>query len=361
MEAVTFDGAKLVGVGRGGCLPDFDNPTDCYGAAWTSADGATWVRAGDQPGLAVGLEVPVSGPEKGIFDVAAGPAGIVAVGHQYAGIGPGIWRSTDGLRWARVTVGSNVVDDFFVAVAAAPNGYVIVGRAVDYRALTARAAAWVSPDGLTWTRVPDAATMDVGPCLDTGEEPSCGGMRAITWTGSTFVAVGDARDDFGKVSRPAAWKSSDGLVWNRIDTGLDFGGHLSDVTVGGPGLVAVGTICQPPCDGVPEGFAATSRDGSTWTVTPIVGSNELGAVASAAGYTFAVGVDPGPAPPASLQVWRSTDGVDWQRLPGPPPFIDATSIHAVDATSSGDRLVIVGWTLGDVGINFAYESPRRRP
>ncbi len=278
-------------------MPDFSNPTDCYGAAWTAAQGRSWVRAEDQPGLAVGLESPTSGPEKGIFDVAAGPAGIVAIGHQYAGVGPGIWRSTDGQRWERVSIGSNVVDDFFVAIAAYPKGYVIVGRAVDYGALTAHAAAWISPDGLTWTRVTDTAAMDVGPCLDTLEEPDCGGMRAITWTGSSFVAVGEAREDFGKVSRPAAWTSQDGQVWTRTDTGLDFGGRLSGVTGGGPGLVAVGTICQPTCIDVVDGVAASSRDGSTWTVTQITGSSALADVASAGGYVFAVGVEPGRRAP----------------------------------------------------------------
>ena len=283
------------------------------------------------------------------------------IGHQFAGVGPGIWPSTDGQRWERVSIGSNVVDDFFVAIAAYPKGYVIVGRAVDYGALTARAAAWVSPDGRIWTRVADTDAMDVGQCFDTGEEPDCGGMRAVTWTGSSFVAVGQAREVDGRVSRPAAWTSQDGQAWTRTDAGLDFDGHFSDVTAGGPGLVAIGTICQPTCVDMVKGVAASSRDGSTWTVTPITGSNELGRVASAGGSTFAVGVEPGLGPPASLQLWRSDDGVDWQRLSGPPPFLDATSIHAVDVTSSGDRLVIVGWALGDEGMNFAFQSPPAPP
>jgi hypothetical protein len=163
-----------------------------------------------------------------------------------------------------VTIGSNLAGAFSDAIAANPQGYVIVGRVLNAGALTAHAAAWVSADGLTWTRVPDTAAMDVGPCQDTGEEPSCGGMRAVTWTGSQFVAVGQARTDGANGSRPAAWASLDGETWTRVDAGLDFDGLLSSVTARGSMLVAVGTICQPTCVDIADGVQrprATARRG----------------------------------------------------------------------------------------------------
>src|SRR6185436_1104766 len=73
LEAITLSGPDAVGVGRGGCVPDFNNPTICHGGAWLARPGQPFVPAPDQPGLEMGVDSPAGGPEKGIFDVAAGP------------------------------------------------------------------------------------------------------------------------------------------------------------------------------------------------------------------------------------------------------------------------------------------------
>jgi hypothetical protein len=106
---------------------------------------------------------------------------------------------------------------------------------------------------------------------------------------------------------------------------------------------AVGPVGQPPSVDAADGVAATSRDGSTWTVTPVAGSTELADVAFAGEYAFAVGAPTVFAPPASLQIWRSADGIAWQRLAGPPPVPDAVSFRAVDIATTVDRIVIAGW------------------
>ena len=372
IEAATFAGTDLVGVGRGGCVPDLNDPTDCYGAAWTAATGEGWTRSPDQPDLAVGLTVASSGPSKGILDVAAGPAGIVAIGYPYDGLGPGVfgpgvWRSPDGRAWERVDLGFNAVDVNFGAIVAGPSGYVIVGRDIDFAAPAAHAAVWTSPDGITWTRAADTPGMDVGPCLDTGEEPSCGGMLGVTQTESGYVAVGQARSNAGEQSSPAAWTSIDGLTWTRSDAGLAFEGFLSSVTLGGPGLVAVGIICQPTCIDAAPGVAAISEDGSTWTFSPVAGATDLHGVANLGdgGQLFALGA-PGlvPKPPAELQLWRSGDGVTWQLVPGLPSIPDAVAYGGADISAADDRLVIVGWaevTGVDGMSNFAYVSPPAGP
>ncbi len=98
-------GTGLAAVGRGGCVPQVGDPTDCYASAWTA--GADWSFA-DVPvddTLAVGVNSPTSGPEKGIFDLATGPDGIVAIGYPYdlqVGSQPVIWRSPDGRAWQRI-------------------------------------------------------------------------------------------------------------------------------------------------------------------------------------------------------------------------------------------------------------------
>jgi anti-sigma factor RsiW len=380
IEAATFAGTGLVGVGRGGCLPDSDNPTHCYAAAWTAAAGDGWTGAPDQPGLEVGLGRGLAGPTKGILDVVDGPAGLVAIGFDIDPLrascrvapctsGPGIWRSPDGQTWERAQVdfGPSTIDTYslpLAAIAASPRGYVIVGYAIDYAApgpnLPARATAWTSPDGVTWTRAVDSADMDVGPCQDTGEEPSCGGMRAVVATASGYVAVGQARSNAGDRSRPAAWTSPDGRTWTRSDAGLGFEGLLSGVTAGGPGLVAVGLICQPSCVEIGEGVAATSRDGSTWTFSPVSGATALEDVAFAGGRAFALAAARQILEPKALELWRSEDGVAWQRVTGLPSIPDAVGFDHADLSASDDRLVIVGWGLvsGADGLgNFAFMSP----
>ena len=363
IEAATFAGADLVGVGRGGCLPDLKAPTTCYGSAWMAATGEDWTHVPDQRGLEVSTSVGSSGVAKGIFDVATGPAGIIAIGSPDDGAGPGIWRSPDGRTWQRIKLGFDVGDAHLTAVAADAQGYIIVGSVAAGLATNARAAVWTSRDGATWTRAADTADMDIGPCLDTGEVARCGGMLGVTQTGAGYVAVGQARSNAGERSRPAAWTSTDGLTWTRSDAGLDFDGFLSGVTLGGRGIVAVGTICQPTCVNASPGVAAISLDGSTWTFSPVAGATELQGVVHVGdgGQLFALGA-PGlvPEPPAELELWRSADGVTWQVVPGLPSIPAAVAYGGADIAAADDRLVIVGWAevSGAAGLrNFAYVSP----
>lgn len=363
MEAVAATESGSVAVGRPVCTPGAEGaePSDCHASVWTATLAGGWTRAPDQSGLEVGYMVSTSGPEPGMFDVAAGPSGIVAIGfandRTFDGLGVAIWRSSDTRTWQRAQVEPALFSARVAAVAAGPQGYVIVGYVIG-AGPRARAAAWTSPDGVTWTRAADSADMAVGPCLDTGEEPDCGGMRAVVATGSGFVAVGDARTGTaGKAIQPAAWTSGDGLTWERADVGGDERkGSLSGVTTGGPGLVAVGNIED-------RGLAATSVDGSFWSVKP-TGAPALQDIASVGERVFALGVlNQGVEPRAELQLWRTDDGVAWQRVTGLPSIPDALSYRSVDVAAASDRAVVVGWveaveaTGADVSRNFSYASP----
>ncbi|MEO8229027.1 MAG: hypothetical protein ABI628_04600 [Chloroflexota bacterium] len=187
-------------------------------------------------------------------------------------------------------------------------------------------------------------------------------MRAIVAIGSGFVAVGDARTGTaGKVVQPAAWTSGDGLTWTRADFD-DSGkkGSLSGLTTGGPGLVAVGDIED-------QGLAATSGDGSSWSVTQ-TGAPALQAIASVGESVFALGVlNKDVEPHAELQLFRSDDGVAWQRVPGLPSIPDALSYRSVDLATASDHAVVVGWveaiegTGADVSRNFSYSSQSSAP
>ncbi|HET9083218.1 MAG TPA: zf-HC2 domain-containing protein [Candidatus Limnocylindrales bacterium] len=386
IRAVASAGSSLVGVGRGECLPDFSDPTTCYGAAWTASADAGWTAAPNQPGLEMGVTDPTSGQERAIHDVTNGPAGLVAIGYDYSPPrsacavapctnGPAVWRSADGQTWERVRLdlGPGIIDRFsspVLAITADERRYVMVGYAhtlAEDGAVGAHAAAWTSSDGIDWTRAVDSDDMDVGGCVDTGEEPSCGGMRDVAPTANGYVAVGQALvGPAWNQARPAAWTSPDGLTWTRADTGLDFDGFLSGVAVGAAGPVAVGTICLPDCYGSNAGgVAVSSADGATWTSTPMTGAPAIEGIASTGPEYFAVGTialnRPVPGPQAvELQLWRTVDGVVWRRETALPSLADVANFQGLDVVADASRVVIVmsADVNGSDGYqNFSYSSP----
>lgn len=360
MEAVTATDSAFVAVGRPVCVNGDPDPTGCHASVWTASAGQHWTRVPDQPGLEMSFGAAPSGPETGLFDVASGPAGLVAIG--YDAQGPGVWHSLDGQTWERVNVafGSPSVGASSIriaAVAGGPRGYVIVGHVIT-DGPSARAVAWMSPDGVIWTRADDTAAMDVGPCVVTLEEPDCGGMAAVAATGSGFVAAGRARSGKGgNEGRPAAWTSGDGLTWKAADVGgAGTTGSLSGVSVGGPGLVAVGEL-----DG--HGLAATSEDGTRWSVSS-VDSPALEDVASTGAEVFALGVlNRDVDPKTELQLWQSDDGVTWRQLRGLPSVAGAYGGYAMDLAAAPGRAVVIGRagviepSGADVFRIFSYASP----
>jgi hypothetical protein len=69
-------------------------------------------------------------------------------------------------------------------------------------------------------------------------------MKSVTVAGGELIAVGLAGTAFSGWDA-AVWTSPDGITWSRIphDESVFGGAHsprMSSVTVGGPGLVAVG-------------------------------------------------------------------------------------------------------------------------
>jgi hypothetical protein len=340
MKAVTGTELGFVAVGGPECTPE-SQPTECHGAVWTTVVGNSWTRAPDQEALKLGLDAPNNRPPTGIFDVASGPAGLVATGYPYDGRGPGIWHSPDGRTWDRVQVnfGSSTAEMAtyrIAAVAADPRGYVIVGYVTDSEILNdtatypARAVAWASPDGLTWTRAADSPAMDVGLCIDTGEDPGCGGMRAVAATATGFVAVGHRRAPGDKVVRPAAWTSPDGLTWVLSDAGLDFPGTLVAVAVGAPGIVATGS-----------GVDALSTDGATWTFVPVARPpTDESRLASDGDVILGVAWNHANA---AFQGWRSMDGLTREPIETIDVPSDVVGISSADIGVRGDRAVIVVW------------------
>ncbi len=99
------------------------------------------------------------------------------------------------------------------------------------------AAVWTSIDGITWSRVPHDETVFGGPNTQR--------MLSVIAGGPGLVAVGAEGSVAERDWVAAVWTSIDGITWSRVPHDEEvFGGAesqaMASVTVGGPGLVAVG-------------------------------------------------------------------------------------------------------------------------
>ncbi len=267
-----------------------------------------------------------------------------------------------GYRWSRVPDHQDFNAGVMDGVAAGGPGLVAVGY-------TGRggAAVWTSVDGVSWSRVPHDSAVFGG---------AGSGMTSVTAGGPGLVAVGWV-DDAAYDSTPAVWTSVDGLSWSRVphDEAV-FGGArnqtMSSVTVGGPGLVAVGSDGDPHGPGFddsPAEIAAaavwTSDDGLSWSRVPhddalFGGAARQWMTSVAAGGPGVVAVGVGIRPDNSVgdptMVWTSTDGLTWSRVPHDEAlfgdgFPGSVTGFPVSVTATSRGLVVVGgqnfWTSPD--------------
>jgi len=298
-------------------------------AAWTSVDAVTWKRVPDEGNV-------FGGGDTGMSSVTVGGPGFVAVGGDGAGIA--VWTSVDGVKWSRVVHDETVFGDasVFSVIEGGP-GLVAVGSTEpgDNRSMpfNVDAVVWTSVDGLTWSRVPHDET------VFGGEENQY--INDVTVGGPGLVAVG--YDGCCTWDNPlgvaAVWTSIDGVVWSRVPHDESVFGPSNDamvsVTAGGPGLVAVGYSfgCRP---------VWTSIDGITWSRVPddVPGAcNRVmrDVIATESGL---VAVGHGAAS------WTSVDGTNWIQIYEEVSGNDGQRMLSVTATDSG--LV----TVGAVGLNI---------
>lgn len=257
-----------------------------------------------------------------IRSVAVGGPGLVAVGSTAYDHGdPAVWTSLDGLTWTQVPLDEEVFGgEGPMSVIAAGPGLVAVGE-----------GAWTSVDGIVWSRAPDFDAILDG-----------GGMSSVTVFGTGLVAVGDG----------AVWTSVDGIVWSQVphDEPIFGGGPdvevgVWDVTVGGPGLVAVGVDWSGPDAGA---AVWTSLDGLIWTRVPHdeevfggAGVQGISGVTAAGPGLVAVGTERSGRQQAV--VWTSVDGLTWTRVARDESgSLDGGQMNSVVVADSG--LVAVGWT-----------------
>jgi hypothetical protein len=296
-------------------------------AVWTSVDAVTWKRVPDEGNV-------FGSGDQGMSSVTVGGPGLVAVGGDGADIA--VWTSVDGVKWSRVVHDEAVFGDasVFSVIEGGP-GLVAVGSTEPgdnrSRLFNVDAVVWTSVDGLTWSRVPHDET------VFGGEENQI--MNDVTVGGPGLVAVG--YDGCCSWDNPlgvaAVWTSIDGVVWSRVPHDDSVFGSRNDamvsVTAGGPGLVAVGYSfgCRP---------VWTSVDGITWSrVTddvPGTCNRVIRDVIATEGGLVAVGHGAGS--------WTSVDGTNWIQIYG---YVSDSQGRMLSVTETDSGLVAVG----GVGLN----------
>ena len=200
----------------------------------------------------------------------------------------------------------------------------------------------------------ESEPVDLEPSPAPEDQPGLGGtgdqsMRSVTVGGPGLVAVG--KDSPGA----AVWTSVDGITWSRVphDEAIfgSGGARMLDVTVGGPGLVAVGGEEGISYDSDSDGVVWTSVDGLIWSRVPhdeaVFGGGWINSVIVAGPGLVAVGsVNSGDEPSdtgGDAAVWTSVDGITWSRVPHDDAVFGGADKQWMDEVIvGGPGLVAVG-------------------
>jgi hypothetical protein len=240
--------------------------------AWSSAAGS-WTQAPRQPSL----EVPYAAGA--MTSVVPFDGGFIAGGYRddplHAAAAAAVWRSNDGLEWQAEDGSGTFPGGRVWGVAATAGMVVAVGTNGDPNYGPAAAWRWTKADGWQRARVaPDAS----------------GAMRAVTATGSGFVAVGLNGHDDGAL----AWTSRDGLDWTAVpdQPALHRFGQplrMQSVVAAPSELVAGGWRSDA---GKGSAVVWVSADGVTWqgpTWEPSFSGGQITGLAAYGGAIVAVG------------------------------------------------------------------------
>jgi hypothetical protein len=252
--------------------------------------------------------------------------------------GATIWRSDDAGRTWSVPVDQvpfagdadgepgTTEDADVAAIAVGPAGLLAVGQATNPDTRQRRAAAWRSADGLTWERLADVANLPP--------------FHAIAANAATYVVVGSsitsATSPLGADTPVLRW-SEDGATWT--DATIDVGPmeSMEGVTaIPGSGFLAWGRHLDTT--NLPA-IAWTSADGRAWLRSapdPSLGRARLAQVRALEGGALLVGV--GGVPNGAWSFTLAEDG--WRRR-----VMRATSrACARDVASVNAIIVAVGGT-----------------
>jgi hypothetical protein len=322
-------------------------------SAWTSADGARWRRH---------VMAPTESPElrDGPFHVARRGNVAVAVGNRFDGrLSSASWWSDAPGVWHAVTdprdelrSSSDLVED----VIAAPDGFYSVGyyQSTNYTLMT----VFRSENGRAWH-------VQGGFTTPNGERFQPLGMAT---SGTRMVLVGDT-----------AVASADGRIWVG-ENGYYKSVDPAPLGLVGPGLQQVADVAWDPALGFVAGGLTMrsnvevptmwrSQDGVTWERLPALPTSVAAAVhtvevAPGGGFVASGNSDAGP------RIWRSSNGREWSEVPVPP--VASSGGTTVRVAGSGSKIVYSTlsesgsklyhrqgneWKRGDTGPAFPASSP----
>jgi hypothetical protein len=315
-----------------------------------------------------------------VLGVAGREAGAVIVGSIDGRAS--LWMTADLVSWDAVELPDGAPGSRATVAVATPDAVVVAGTGRG-----GRLAIWRGSGDGDWLGVPlEASTFPLGSTL-----------RSLAWTGTMFVAVGSVArrpsEDLAD-NEVAAWTSSDGLAWVRVQlpTPPSRGGWLTDVSASNGSVVAGGTL-----DGgrSTESVVFVSPDGQSWALanppqTPGDVDEYIASVgASPAAYLLTSRVVERACREADCLTgqgltWLSIDGAEWELTAAesmPPAVFGATGHDFVsmaysdpaftvlrttdgstyqvngDPFTPPDRIIVSGWALTDQGVLIAGVSP----
>ena len=245
-------------------------------SSWTSPDGTHWSEHRNVFRTASGARSRGS-----VADVVARGNGWLAVGtHDPSCSGlcaPDralLWTSSDGTIWTELPNSKPLRRGFMDSVGSAGDGFVAAGPSLEQGV-----AIWTSPDGSTWSYVSSGPAF-VGPA---GADYGVGGTGVASRDGRTIVVGYAALEDDSYV--PVAWRSDDGGPWSKVDLHGTTAGQLNIISTA-DGFLAGGW--SDDC----TGGIWSSNDGSAWecdaTVREMADFSPV-AIASSGSVDVAVG------------------------------------------------------------------------
>jgi hypothetical protein len=272
------------------------NPGIMRPDVWSSDDGITWIQAPDVPWSARTGHAAVVFQDK-----------IWVIGGKYNN---DVWSSPDGNAWTKV-----------LDPGPWNNGKGLPGISVvvfDNKMwiLNAPSGNWYSSDGVSWIKASDLPS----------EEWSQNFHRTVIFNGKMWVVAKDV------------WSTSDGVSWN-LEKADALPYRLGDAVVAFDGRIwAMGGWARNDVWSSPNGVDWT-QELSNAAFAPTTGQTAAtfdGKMWVMGGYT---------ARGYSGEIWYSSNGADWERVP-PSPFTDQWTPRT-DHTSLvfDDKL----WVLGGVG------------
>ena len=330
-------------------------PTDASGEAafFTSTDGLHW---------SVAYQIKQANPQQGYWtpcpDLVPLGSGLLAVGMNPCGGGaPTLWHSADGTAWTLIssqTWESAWATSDLIKVAGGPAGVVAIGVDQGNGPVIVH-----STDGRAWNRLDLPAAFDHATLRDVLAYG--GGFVIVGRDGQPDPSSGPPG-----VGKPAAWVSPDGVTWTaaQVEGTAVAGGELRQVVAGPGGLFAEGVDVPFEAGGRVPATGWVSTDGQTWRTIGQLGTAFASGttLASDGSHMVMLGAQPPVTgtSPLPLAAWVSGDGVTWTRLEFSfevaGTYLAGVSDPVAEGQITGVPLLSDAWVVGDGVVILASES-----